>query len=271
MTISQYKEMLSRYQGCIRIPEDFEQTWKQASEHPILSVARTPVPFCNDGAVYETMTVTCDGGEIKARVIRPAAEGRHPMVLMFHDLGRGIRGWHHMTRFLAMGFGVIALDAEPFAGDWKSAPEAVGFARRYRDALILTKCALELPFADPDRLVTWGEGFGGGLAIVSASILPESAKCIALNPFPADIRSVCGHAGEEVLSSLDHVDLANFAPGLRARSLFGVCLMDEIAKPEGQFAILNHLSCPFRLKIYPKYAHERVNFFENEILNFLRE
>lgn len=270
MTISEYKAMLATYQGDIRTPEDFESFWKQQMNTTIVSLSTETVPFCNEAAIYEKMSVSYHGGMVRARVIRPAAEGRYPLVLMFHDLNRGIRGWHHMTRFIAQGYSVIALDAESCAANWMQAPETVGFLQRYTDALVLTKCALELPFVNAESIVTWGEGFGGGLAVVAAAMLPETVKCIALNPFPADIHNVCRDSDERLLSVLDYADVANFAPFVRGSALLGICLMDEIAKPEGQFSIYNRLSCPKTLKVYPKYAHERVNFFENEMLKFMR-
>ena len=36
--------------------------------------------------------------------------------------------------------------------------------------------------------MTWGEGFGGGLAIVAASLVPGVIRCAALNPLPGDLR-----------------------------------------------------------------------------------
>lgn len=271
MTISEYKARLEAYRGDVRTPEDLSAFWRGKAETPVEAVTVTAVPFVHSGAVYETLTLSYSGGVLRARVIRPAAEGRHPLMLMFHDLHRGIRGWHHMTRFLALGYAVVALEAAPFAGDWKNHLKEIDVARRYREALILARHAASLPFVDPERVAAWGEGFGGGLAVAVAAFGPENIRCIALNPFPADLRSLL--PGEDAASgvALDYLDLASFAPHLRAPALFGVCLMDPVAKPEGQYAIFNRLTCPHTLKVYPKYVHERVNFFENEILNFLQE
>lgn len=268
MTISQYKAMLSGYTGDIRTPSDFEAFWRTLGEVPATLSAET-VPFRNTAAIYEKLTLTHPGGTVHARTIRPSGDGKYPLILMFHDLNRGIRGWHHMTRFLALGYAVIALDAQPYRGSWRQTPEEVNFIRRYQEGLILANTARQLPWIDNRRIVTWGEGFGGGLALAAAAMLPEPAGCIALNPFPADIRNVCAGMEEEILSRLDHADAASFAPYLRGPVLMGICLMDEIAPPEGQYAIFNRLTCQKQLKIYPKYGHERVNFFENQMLPFL--
>lgn len=50
----------------------------------------------------------------------------------------------------------------------------------------------------------------------------------------------------------------------------GSCLMDTYAPPQGQAAIYNRLGGPKQWKMYPKYVHERVNFFENQMLFFFK-
>lgn len=47
--------------------------------------------------------------------------------------------------------------------------------------------------------------------------------------------------------------------------------MDTYAPPQGQAAIYNRLTCPKQWKLYPKYIHERVNFFENQMLCFFKD
>ena len=47
--------------------------------------------------------------------------------------------------------------------------------------------------------------------------------------------------------------------------------MDEYAPPKGQAAIYNRLTCPKQWKLYPQYVHERVNFFENQMLCFFKD
>lgn len=228
MTITEQKAFLRSYTGQAQAPADFAQRWQEtaAALHPAVSCA--PVAFGNPCGVYERLTVTFDGRSVTARVIRPAADGVHPLLLMYHDLNRGVRGWHHMTRFLAPGFGVVAPEAEPFREDWKVQPAQAAFRQRYLDALAVAKAALALPWVDTGRVYTFGEGFGGGLALLAASLC-------------------------------------------RAEVLLGTCLMDEYAPPKGQAAIYNRLTCPKQWKLYPKYVHERVNFFENQMLCFFKD
>lgn len=101
MTITEQKAFLRSYTGQAQAPADFAQRWQEtaAALHPAVSCA--PVTFGNPCGVYERLTVTFGGCSVTTRVIRPAADGVHPLLLMYHDLNRGVRGWHHITRFLA--------------------------------------------------------------------------------------------------------------------------------------------------------------------------
>lgn len=271
MTVTEYKRKLESYNGNGCMPADFEDVWKKymVPESPSVSVER--VHFCNETAIYEKMCIVVDDREIHARCIRPRGDGKYPLVLMFHDLNRGIRGWHHMTRFIAQGHAVIALDEEKSDADWLISPEDIDFERRYAAAIILAAVAIRLPYVQEDRIVTWGEGFGAGLAIITAAMIPNKVKCAALNPMPADFRGVCKGISEDNLRKLDYVDVSNFAPFVSGEVLLGVCLMDQIAPPEAQYAIYNNLKCKKDIKVYPKYIHERVNFFENVVLRFLKD
>ena len=169
-----------------------------------------------------------------------------------------------MTRFLALGYGVVAPEAAPFREDWQKSPEAPDFRQRYRDALTVGKAAIALPWVDSARVVTFGEGLGGGLAILNAALLPCAPRCAALHPMPADL-------SDPGLEGMEKLDLKNLAPLCKSPLLLGTCLMDTYAPPKGQAAIYNNLQCEKQWKIYPKYAHERVNFFENELVRFLVE
>ena len=243
MTITEQKAFLRSYTGQAQAPADFAQRWQETAValHPAVSCA--PVAFGNPCGVYERLTVTFDG---------------------YHDLNRGVRGWHHITRFLALGFGVVAPEAELFREDWKVQPAQAAFRQRYLDALAVAKAALALPWADTGRVYTFGDGFGGGLALLAASLCPAVSRCAALNPLPGDFAGLS-------LPGYDELDAANFAPLCRAEVLLGTCLMDEYAPPKGQAAIYNRLTCPKQWKLYPKYVHERVNFFENQMLCFFKD
>lgn len=269
MTITEQMESLKTYRGHAQRPSDFEAFWRERQSRAAPTSVRTEqIPFKNSAAVYETLTISAGERVIHVRSIRPPQQRRFPTILMFHDLNRGVRGWHHMTRFVALGYAVVALENEP-AADLLVKPDASGLEQRYLDALTAAQTALILPHTDASRLAVWGEGFGGALSIVTAALLAETARCVVLNPLPADFRGQRQGMPEKALAALDYLDIVHFAPMLTGPFLMGSGLMDKIAPIAAQYAVYNQAVCSKKHLVYPKYEHERINFFENELLKFL--
>ena len=124
-----------------------------------------------------------------------------------------------------------------------------------------------------------------------AAMIPGVVKCAALNPVPADFRTAweqnCNesiYAGvisyfrnhdpehtqeEQLFSTLDYLDCVNFVPMLKSELLLGTSEMDTAAPPDTQDAVFRCASGEKRQIRYPKYIHERINFYENELLKFL--
>ena len=241
-----------------------------------------PVDLANPGAVYLRVIVPMvAGGAARARLVWPRGAGYPPapgapaqgggavphageavpLAFLFPDAGRPVRGWHHLARFSALGFAVLALDA----GVVDPAPEgaAAAFPGLARQALALAQAGLGLAGVDAARVCTWGEGVGGALAIVVAAALPgRVAKCAACGPYPLDDPALPAH-----------VDAVCLAPRLRSELLVGTPLLDALASAEAQAALVNRAGagpCAARQVVYPKFAHERINDFEDEVLEFLR-
>ena len=99
MTITEQKAFLQTYTGKAQAPAHPAQDWADAVKELHFEAQTAPVEFANAYGVYERLTITYEGRTVTARVIRPASTGQHPLLLMYHDLNRGVRGWHHMTRF----------------------------------------------------------------------------------------------------------------------------------------------------------------------------
>ena len=103
MTITEQKAFLQTYTGKAQAPAHLAQDWADAVKELHFEAQTAPVEFANAYGVYERLTITYEGRTVTARVIHPASAGQHPLLLMYHDLNRGVRGWHHMTRFLGAG------------------------------------------------------------------------------------------------------------------------------------------------------------------------
>ncbi len=271
----------------------WQDRWTLAAKPCAFDMAKVEM-FNSVAEYYELRLTATDGAALRARYICPVKGETVPTVLMFHDYGRGIRGWHHMTRYAALGFAVLALENRMLRFDvtsgWENGPEGLLAVTLFTDALTLARTALRLPRTDPKRLVAWGEGFGGGLAIAAAA-MASCEKCAVLNPMPADFRAVWradGHEGvyggirayfrdrdplhrdeEALFHVLDYVDCVNLIPLVQGELLLGTGLLDTVSPPESQHTLYGRASCEKRQIVYPKYGHERINFFENEQLKFL--
>jgi len=300
--ISALRDSLETYGGRGERPADFEAFWKSrdVAAQACAGTARTTEASLRSplARYLEARVASTDGRQLSLRVVEPRATGVHPVAVMFHDMGRGPRGWHHMTRFVALGYGVVALEMRPWSGDvtegWEQGPHGLALAQVVDDALVSAHLALSLPWVDPTRVVTWGEGLGAALAMDVAGILgPRVWRCAAANLMPADFfgaweagfeqgayaglrahfrnvdpAAVCA---DELFSTLSYVDAMSFSPGVVGELLVGVGLMNDVSAPPSQYAAFNRATCTKRLVSYPKWGHERINDFEDELLGFLHD
>ena len=223
----------------------------------IQGLAITAIDFANPYARYSEVSFELGGDVVHARLIEPAGRTRvselAPLCLMFHDVDRPVRGWHHMTRFAAMGYAVLALDDDVIGiGDLAQGIASPAFVERVRWGCAMAKVARDLDGIDSDRIFAWGEGLGGGVALAVSALDKRGLTCTALaNPLPS---------GLEALS-----------PRVRGSVLVGTSLMDTVSDPKGQFAVFYGLECDRKHIVYAKYAHERINAFENEAIDFLNQ
>lgn len=285
------------------LPSGFREFWelRAASARTFApgSVAVAPVASASPAARYAELLVTPPGGRtLHARYVRPATDASVPLVIAFPDWYQGVRGWHHLTRFVALGAAVVMLDARTLGWDaldvtagWEAAPEGLALAGAYTDALRLAAAALELPGIDRARVSAWGEGLGGAAAICAAALLgDETWRCAACNPLPAGIDLEASVAtgplagitrrfraadpmrtdADALAHALAYVDAANLAALLRGGLLVGTGGMDVAAPPSGQDILVAAASgaASVRQVTYPRHGHERINEFENELLGF---
>lgn len=228
------------------LPENFLSEWQarkaEAAKTRIVHVA----PFISGNekmAVYSEVSFAgTDGETLKARYIRPVGEEKHPLVLMFHAENLPIRGWHYMTRFIALGYAVFAPENR----------KNVSFEQQTADAFCAAQIGFSLRHTDANQVFAWGDSLGGTLAIAVSAFF-DVAKCIAQNP-------LCGG---------DYADCVGFASLLHHPFLMATGGMDSVSPPENQLAVYAAAPEPKRHFLYPKYIHERINHFEDQMIVFL--
>ena len=317
--LTQRLEDARSYRGAWLRPSNFESFWETsvafAQNAQVESVVE--LPSATQTATFKRITfASTDQTQLSARVILPAgasvaepsttaealpaaelsATTELPAVVLFSDLGRGVRSWLHLLRFSALGLPVVALEARPCEASLKDAWRGVLTAEELAHALINPDDAASSTLKQliDDALVTtavasrflerttviWGEGLGGSQALFAAALLPkEVSATMALNPLFADnattLRSVvgCGDTpqSDAAIDAVGLLDSACAAELVRVPALIGTALLDQCAPTEGTFALYNRLPGQKEMRLYPKFGHERINQFENEQINYLCE
>lgn len=305
--LTQRLEEARSYRGAWLRPSNFESFWKTsvafAQNAQVESIIE--LPSATQTATFKRITFTStDQTQLSARVILPVGTYKAeslsaadlPAVVLFSDLGRGVRSWLHLLRFTALGMPVVALEARPcepqLKDTWRGALSAEELARALinpddaaastlkrfiDDALVAVSVASRFLGR---TTVTWGEGLGGSQALFTAALLPkEVSATMALNPLFADnattLRAVvgCGDTSQSdaAIDAVGLLDSACVAELVRVPALIGTALLDQSAPTEGTFALYNRLAGQKEIRVYPKFGHERINQFENEQINYLRE
>ena len=317
--LSQRLEDARSYRGAWLRPSNFESFWETsvtfAQNAQVESVVE--LPSATQAATFKRITFTStDQTQLSARVVLPAgasaaelttavealpaaepsATTELPAVVLFSDLGRGVRSWLHLLRFSALGLPVVALEARPCEAQlkdaWRGALAAEELARALinpddaasstlkqliDDALVTTAVASRFLGR---TTVTWGEGLGGSQALFAAALLPKAVSAtMALNPLFADnATTLRAHVGcgdtlqsDAAIDAVGLLDSACAAELVRVPALIGTALLDQSAPTEGTFALYNRLPGQKEMRVYPKYGHERINQFENEQINYLCE
>lgn len=317
--LTQRLEDARSYRGAWLRPSNFESFWETsvafAQNAHVESVVE--LPSATQAATFKRITFTStDQTQLRARVILPAgvsvaeplaatelsapaelsASAKLPAVVLFSDLGRGVRSWLHLLRFSALGMPVVALEARPCEARLKDAWRGTFTAEELARALINPDDAASSTLKQliDDALVTtafvsrflgrttvtWGEGLGGSQALFAAALLPKAVSAtMALNPLFADnattLRTVvgCGDTpqSDAAIDAVGLLDSACAAELVRVPALIGTALLDQSAPTEGTFALFNRLPGQKEMRVYPKFGHERINQFENEQINFLCE
>ena len=295
------------YRGAWLRPSNFESFWEPsvafAQNAQVESVVE--LPSATQTATFKRITfISTDQTQLSARVIlpvgvsvaEPLAAAELPAVVLFSDLGRGVRSWLHLLRFSALGTPVVALEARPCEASLKDAWRGALTAEELAGALInpddaasstlkqliddaLVTTAVASRFLGRTT-VTWGEGLGGSQALFAAALLPKAVSAtMALNPLFADnATTLRAHVGcgdtlqsDAAIDAVGLLDSACAAELVRVPALIGTALLDQTAPTEGTFALYNRLKGQKEMRVYPKFGHERINQFENEQINYLCE
>lgn len=170
-------------------------------------------------------------------------------------------------------------------------PENLYYVRLYQNVRILCRIVRELPRIDLSRVFVNGGSQGGGMGIACCALNPELInRASILYPFLSDFKKVFELGRDEIayeglryysrwfdpdgtkqdqgFETMGYIDTLSFAHLVRCPVLFGTGLADEVCPPETQYAVYNALTCPKKHVIFPDFAHEEIQAFDDMILAF---
>ncbi|WP_270913370.1 acetylxylan esterase [Allofournierella sp. CML151] len=170
-------------------------------------------------------------------------------------------------------------------------PEQLYYVKVHQDIALMIRIARQLPGLDLDRVYVNGGSQGGALALATAALHPDLIKKAGIQyPFLSDFQKVWemdadliayeglryymrwfdpqGLRTGEIFRKLGYVDSINFAPLIRCPVLFATGFQDDICPPVTQYAVYNRIAAPKRHLLYPDFAHEEIQAFDDRLIRF---
>ena len=170
-------------------------------------------------------------------------------------------------------------------------PQTYYYRRVLTDGVRAVHAAFAHPRVDSARVAVNGGSQGGGIALAVAALMAEQVKLLVADvPFLCHYRRAtevtdqtpyaeiakylkCHRGkGERVFGTLAYFDGVNFAPRVRAQTLFSVGLMDAVCPPSTIFAAYNRISAEKDIRVYDYNEHEGGGPFQTiERLRFIKQ
>ena len=173
------------------------------------------------------------------------------------------------------------------------APEDLLFRQLFLDTAQLAGLVMGMEGVDPARVGAMGGSQGGGLTLACAALEPRIKLAAPVFPFLCDYQRVwqldlavnayqelrdyfrrfdpCHQREGEVFTRLGYIDVQHLAPRIRARTMMGVGLMDQVCPPSTQFAAYNKITAPKSLAVYPDFGHESLPGHADRTFEFLMQ
>ncbi|NQN86339.1 alpha/beta fold hydrolase [Streptococcus suis] len=205
------QDMLT-YRGRQEVPADFDAFWQNEknqltglADHVLLE-KESGLPHV---ACYELTFTGTNGSKVFAKCLFPQSDQPVPVLFYFHGYQGQGPDWSENLKFLAAGYGVVAMDVRGQAGRSQDlglfdgltvkgqvirgmlqGPEHLFYKDVYLDVYQLIEIIASLDYVDQKRLVSYGASQGGALALVAAALSPHISKTVAIYPFLSDFKRV---------------------------------------------------------------------------------
>lgn len=205
-------EAMKTYRGRHEIPDDFDDFWQKQLD----KVATLPtyefiekdfhLPVAN---CYELWFDGTNNGKVFAKCLFPKNSQKVPVLFYFHGYQWQSPDWTEMLKYVASGYGVVALDVRGQAGrsidqsqfkgmtskgqvirGMTEGPEYLFYKDIYLDVYQLINIVTSQEYVDDTRLFSFGGSQGGALALVAAALHPKIIKTASIYPFLSDFKRV---------------------------------------------------------------------------------
>lgn len=205
-------EEMRSYRGRQEAPKEFEAFWrKQLEAHQTLPTYDLREQAFNLASAncYELRFKAANGSTVYAKCLFPKSTSPVPVLFYFHGYQGQSLDWTEYLKFLASGYGVVAMDVRGQAGQSTDygrfdgmtvkgqvirgaveGPEKLFYKDIYLDVYQLIALVSSWDFVDDKHLVSYGASQGGALALIAAALHPKISKVASIYPFLSDFKRV---------------------------------------------------------------------------------
>ena len=303
-------EKMKTYKGRQNKPENFDLFWEnEISQLPVelkfkLEEKKYNIPNVK---FYELEFQSTKNSTIYSILVVPHSNEPVPVIFQFHGYQGQSPDWSTHLNYAHAGFAMVSMDVRGQAGKsidggkyqgntvkghvvrgMTEGPENLFYKEVYLDVYQLVRIVREFDFIDEANMNSYGLSQGGALSLITAALIPEIRKTVAIYPFLSDFKRVLefGNQSEaydelfryfkfndpmhrqedEILKTISYIDVKNFANKIRSDVLMITGLEDNICFPSTQFAVFNQINSNKRHLVLPEYSHEDMNVIIKDLI-----
>ena len=270
-------------------PKDFDDFWK-AKIDALNKVPMNPVLTPKDGGrpeiEYSTIVLDhVDGGHIQGQFAKPKTPGKHPAMLQLQWASPPYpldKNW--INGYAAQGWIVLNIEPHDVIPDapreyYAALPAelknytSIGVEDRDKSYFVKMYLAdyraVDFLASQPDwdgkTLVVTGTSMGGHQSLAVAGLHPKVTHALVNVPSGCDLNaSLNGRQmgypnfpsnNPKAMATAQYVDVVNFAPHIKARTLVAMGFVDTVSPPAGIWTAFNQIPGPKEAAPMPESPH----------------
>ena len=275
---------LERFKPNTVRPPGFLQFW-DSTVAELSKIAPNPeflsIHDRNDGLRLHHLAYTSLGGaRIRGYLLRPISGQPCPLVVHAHGYQdryahrvdwaqRGLNVFGFDVRGFGRSASAIAVSKDGYLLTGVESPATSILRGAVADYLQAVRAAREVLDDEPGTLGFYGFSFGGALALMAAAMdngadivvlgqptfgWNEERRRLALGGSALEVKQYVEKyrwRHDIVTDTLKYFDTLNFAPLIRAPTVVGIGLDDDVVPSRTVLAVVNHMRCPLEVRLLP--------------------